>query len=131
MKRFFIFAALLVTASAAIALETPKLPAGAKKLKGSEIEAAYKDKRFLGSNFDDKSLVSFDVTTESATKTIKGNWKMASGESGEINMTYRIQNDKWCYKPVRQGKEKCVAVYVDSAGYYELNAKGTVSSTHN
>ena len=120
---------IALVSTTALATEAPNLPKSAKKLSGAEIEVLYKDASLSGSNFEGKSLLSFKVKTNTAKMSIVGNWSTADGASGQVDLTYRIRGDQWCYKPTsKNAKETCVAVYSDGSDIYEVKKGSHVSS---
>ena len=126
MKHIYICIVMLGLSGVAQAVEQPKLPVDAKKLKTSEIESIYNDKTLSGEYYGWKTLVTWTSTNDATKKTVTGTWSGADGSKGETHFTYTIKKDKWCV--AAKGKPAhCVDVFADSAYVYEVE-KGKVQT---
>jgi hypothetical protein len=110
------------------AQERPKLPASAKRLNAAEIEALYRNATVVGINFDNPGLVTFSARINAATKTFVSHVFADNRPVGTFELTYALKGDLWCYREVKSGTERCVAVHRDGDVIYETNADGSVSA---
>jgi hypothetical protein len=117
---------LLISLSQAFAIEAPKVPAGAKKLTGAEIIAAYDGNTYVFDNFTEKEPLTGKTTYDLKKKTTTGEWAMGK-EGGKFKGKARIKGDQFCYTVGGQ-KEKCNFVYEDGPDIYEVDTKGVVTS---
>ena len=126
MRMSLVIGFLLCSTSFALAVDAPKLPNEAKRLKTAEIEAVYNDKTLSGEYYKAKTLITWTSTNSSSSGTVEGTWNGADGSSGKTELKYVIKKDKWC--TTRKGKKEfCVDVYSDGTYVYEVT-KGQVQA---
>jgi hypothetical protein len=121
-------AAIAAGATVAAANEPPKLPAGARKLNGGQIEALYRDATVVGMNFERGEILSFTAKLSAATRTFTVHVFAGPRHAGSFDMNYRVDGDQWCYRPKAGGAETCVSVHLDGDVIYELTRDGRVSA---
>ena len=129
MKNLTALIILLFSTSAAMAVEAPKLPAEAKKLKTAEIESIYNDKTLSGEYYGDKVLITWTSTNSKLAHTVNGTWNGSDGTKGITYFKYSIKNDKWCVTAKGSKKESCVDIYSDGTYGYEVK-KGNVATRY-
>jgi dolichyl-phosphate-mannose--protein O-mannosyl transferase len=120
---------LICSTSFALAVQAPKLPKEAKKLKTAEIEAIYNDKTLSGEYYGDKVLITWTSTNTVSDHTVNGTWSGSDGSKGTTYFKYAIKNDKWCITAKGSKKESCVDIYADATYGYEVK-KGVVATRY-
>jgi hypothetical protein len=128
MSRIVAMGIGILASASAHAFETPRLPANAKALKGPEIEALYRGAFVVGTNFEQRDLVTFVARIAPDARrfvvhVFSDNRPVGSGE-----FAARIEGDLWCYRPVSGGQEKCVTVHIAGEVIYELTRDGRISA---
>jgi hypothetical protein len=128
MRNLIAVMLLLCSTSLALAVDAPKLPTEAKKLKTAEIEAIYNDKTLSGEYYGGKVLITWTSTNSTSLHTVDGTWSGSDGSKGTTNLKYAIKKDKWC--TTRKGKKEfCIDIYSDGTYGYEVN-KGIVQTRY-
>ena len=119
---------LLCSTSIVFAVDAPKLPSDAKKLKTAEIEAIYNDKTLSGEYYGAKVLITWTSTNSASSHTVDGTWSGSDGSKGTTSLKYAINKDKWC--TTKKGKKEfCIDIYSDGTYGYEVN-KGIVQARY-
>ena len=110
--------------ASAMAEEIPKLPDGAKELKGADITALY-----------DGSIVKWVNLSANGTGIalydLKGQKQHVIYDFGDKKGTFsgkiRVKGDNFCYTPPKV-KEVCVIVFTDGDDIYEVDKDHVVLS---
>ena len=108
----------------AMAQDAPKLPDGAKELKGADITALYDGSMVKWVNLAAKG-------TGIALYDLKGRKQHVIYVFGDNKGTFsgkiRVKGDNFCYTPPR-AKEVCVMVFTDGDDIYEVDKNHAVLS---
>lgn len=127
MIRFICAAtALMLAVSPVLAAKAPRLPPTARKLDANEVVALYDRKSLSFRNFTGKRIVTGTFTVNFARKSASGSFNDGKS-SGYWTGKVRMSGSRFCRK-IGKSREGCVALYVDGASIYEVNASGVVES---
>ena len=108
----------------AIAQDAPKLPDGAKELKGADITALYDGStvKWVNVAANGTGIALYDL------KSQKQHVIYVFGDNkGTFSGKIRVKGDNFCYTPPK-AKEVCVFVFTDGDDIYEVDKNHVVLS---
>jgi hypothetical protein len=128
MKRLVMaFACVLTAVNTAWAANPSGVPASAVKLDAAGITDLYQGARASFDNKQNDVTLTGDIFYDLENKHMLGTYVWDKKDRGLFKGKIWVKGDQFCNKPDK-GKETCTDVWRDGKTYYEVDAKGKITS---
>jgi hypothetical protein len=128
MQRLFLgMAAAYICAGTGWAMDQPAVPGSAKKLDAAGIRALYQGAYASFDNKQNKETLTGNIFYDLKNKALFGTYNFGNKNKGIFRGKAWVKDDQFCYR-TPSTKDTCMSVFRDGRTYYEVDAKGKVTS---